>query len=178
MRYSYAWEVTPDEFPQSVGRWFTEDYVKRLRHLGFAVPANWRRSMIPGWDFERERGSKYICLAGTMEGQADGHVWVTDGDGYTASAILSEGRSLLNHPDDEVRLRGRARFCMGWYGVETRPIVDTTASRFHPASVAGIVVAAMGAFVFGLYLRSYLKGRRPDSTTELTEHARAAEDRL
>jgi len=39
-------------------------------------------------------------------------------------------------------------------------IVDTTASRFHPASVAGVVGGAMGAFVFGLYLRRWVKERR------------------
>jgi hypothetical protein len=34
--------------------------------------------------------------------------------------------------------------------------LDTNASRFYPASVAGLVVGAMGLFVFGLYLRSWL----------------------
>jgi hypothetical protein len=39
-------------------------------------------------------------------------------------------------------------------------IIDTTASRFHPASVAGLVVGAMGAFIFSLYLRSWLRERK------------------
>jgi len=38
-------------------------------------------------------------------------------------------------------------------------IIDTSASRFHPASVAGLVVAAFGTFVFGLYLRGWVKER-------------------
>jgi hypothetical protein len=33
-------------------------------------------------------------------------------------------------------------------------------SRFHPASVAGLVVGAMGCFIFGLYLRSWLRERK------------------
>jgi len=34
------------------------------------------------------------------------------------------------------------------------------ASRFHPASVAGIVVGAMGCFIFGLYLKRWLRERK------------------
>jgi len=39
-------------------------------------------------------------------------------------------------------------------------VIDTTASRFHPASIAGIVVGAMGCLIFGLYLRRWLRERR------------------
>ena len=38
--------------------------------------------------------------------------------------------------------------------------IDTAASRFHPASVAGLVVGAMGCFIFGLYLRAWLCERK------------------
>jgi hypothetical protein len=38
-------------------------------------------------------------------------------------------------------------------------IIDTRISRFHLASVAGLVVGAMGVFVFGLYLRRWVKER-------------------
>jgi hypothetical protein len=34
------------------------------------------------------------------------------------------------------------------------------ASRFHGASIAGIVVGAMGCFIFGLYLRRWLRERK------------------
>jgi hypothetical protein len=37
--------------------------------------------------------------------------------------------------------------------------IDTTRSRLHPASAAGLVVGAMGAFIFGLYLRRWLRER-------------------
>ncbi len=39
-------------------------------------------------------------------------------------------------------------------------ILDATRSRFHPASIAGLVVGAMGCFIFGLYLRQWLRERR------------------
>jgi hypothetical protein len=38
--------------------------------------------------------------------------------------------------------------------------VDTTASRFHGASIAGLVVGAMGVFVFSVALRHWLGERR------------------
>ena len=38
--------------------------------------------------------------------------------------------------------------------------VDTTASRFHGASVGGLVVGAMGVFVFAVALRHWLGERR------------------
>jgi len=44
--------------------------------------------------------------------------------------------------------------------------LDTTASRFHPASIAGLVVGAMGCFIFGLYLRRWLAARRAALTTK------------
>ena len=39
------------------------------------------------------------------------------------------------------------------------PWLDTTASRFHGASIAGLVVGAMGVFVFTVALRHWLRER-------------------
>ena len=44
--------------------------------------------------------------------------------------------------------------------VYAMPRLDTTASRFAPESVAGLVVGAWGLFIFGLYLRRWLAERR------------------
>jgi len=38
--------------------------------------------------------------------------------------------------------------------------IDARRSPFHPASVAGLVVGAMGCFVFGLYLRAWRRERK------------------
>jgi hypothetical protein len=38
--------------------------------------------------------------------------------------------------------------------------VDTARGRFTGASVAGLVVGAMGVFIFGLYLRRWLVERK------------------
>lgn len=39
-------------------------------------------------------------------------------------------------------------------------LVDTGEGRLHPASIGGLMVGAMGAFVFALYLRGWLVERR------------------
>jgi hypothetical protein len=44
--------------------------------------------------------------------------------------------------------------------------LDTTASRFHGASIAGLVVGAFGSFVFALYLRQWLQERKMASGTK------------
>jgi len=59
----------------------------------------------------------------------------------------------------EVRLSGRVVSCSTVRQVVFVKI-DARRSRFHPASIAGIVVGAMGVFIFGLYLRRWVKERR------------------
>ncbi|MHC5054810.1 MAG: hypothetical protein ACYTKD_08840 [Planctomycetota bacterium] len=49
--------------------------------------------------------------------------------------------------------------------------LDTAASRFTGASVAGIVVAAWCSFVFGLMLRRWLRARRERPHADRTEAA-------
>jgi hypothetical protein len=39
-------------------------------------------------------------------------------------------------------------------------IIDPTASYLTGASIAGLVVGAMGVFIFGLYLRRWLVNRK------------------
>jgi hypothetical protein len=59
------------------------------------------------------------------------------------------------------RLRGRVcgrEVTDTWH--EGSNSIDTTASRFTGGSIAGLVVGAMGVFIFGLYLRAWLRERR------------------
>jgi len=39
-------------------------------------------------------------------------------------------------------------------------LIDATASRFRPASIAGLVVGVVGCFLFGMYLRRWLRERK------------------
>jgi hypothetical protein len=59
-------------------------------------------------------------------------------------------------------LHGRHRwdYRLGDGPGETVPVIDTTAGRLVPESVAGLVVAAMGLLVFTLYLKKWLADRR------------------
>ncbi len=81
------------------------------------------------------------------------------------------------HPTGWVTYKGRA-------GVEfifmySVMVIDTSASRFHGASIAGLVVGAMGVFVFTVALRHWRwerrrlreEARRPDSGVEQTQDA-------
>jgi hypothetical protein len=53
----------------------------------------------------------------------------------------------------EVTYKGRAGWCYDQLGSSDKWLVlDTNQGRFHPASIAGLVVGAMGVFIFGLYL--------------------------
>jgi hypothetical protein len=66
-------------------------------------------------------------------------------------------------PDEvggSVSAKGRARLWVGYDGTVWRPMLDCELSRFRPPSIAGLVVGAMGCFIFGLYLRRWLKARR------------------
>ena len=68
--------------------------------------------------------------------------------------VLDVEGDLYSHGTDAM-LSGRVDVTSEEGGSLTVP-----ASRFHPASVAGIVVGAMGCFIFGLYLRAWLRERK------------------
>ncbi len=56
---------------------------------------------------------------------------------------------------DEDGLTGRVKIDLGgerWASPYT--------SRLHGASISGLVVGAMGCFIFGLYLRGWLRERK------------------
>ena len=59
----------------------------------------------------------------------------------------------------EVRLVGRIGYCPK-DGFPSFLSLDTTASRFHPASITGLIVGAMGVAVFVMCLRTWLRERK------------------
>jgi hypothetical protein len=84
-----------------------------------------------------------------------------------AEAHRLVGRYVRVRPGklDEVDGRGRVEMLRlppssSGGDVESFLFVLPTASRFHPASIAGLLVGAMGCFIFGLYLRSWLRERK------------------
>jgi hypothetical protein len=77
--------------------------------------------------------------------------------------IVAAGPIPVVEDGTEARFFGRLVACSSSNANEPARfwhfVFDATASRFHPASIAGLVVGAMGAFVFGLYLRRWAKER-------------------
>jgi hypothetical protein len=65
--------------------------------------------------------------------------------------------------------RGRVDFKVMAREIDpTVAIVDPSASRFHSASIVGLVVGAMGLFVFCLYLWSWSPERRESTGPTLS----------
>ena len=160
MRYSYAWELTPEGLGS-----FTPEYAGLfdIWKPAFRNPTAW-----PSGSYVRlTESGQGGCLAAEPL--------------YAKASVFSEEPlyplshlkmwSGLRAPGDESCIRyfyGRLKPHQPRpvYGsshpdliLQGTPIVDTAASRFHPASVAGLVVGAMGCFIFGLYLRRWLRER-------------------
>jgi len=133
MRYSYAWEVAPSDLGGCDAAWV----------------------------------DRYVELEGSLaEGDHEvmAHIEGRDGDLGTL-VMLGEGNILAG--GGTVSVKGRVIDASFSFSPELgKPIalkmlgVNNTLSRFTGASVAGIVVGAMGCFIFGLYLRAWLGERK------------------
>ena len=136
MRYSYAWEVTPSQF--------------------FVIDPD--RSDPPS-EIDPALNDYYVCVHGCLRQLPEGghpgtmKYVVTDWQGFV---VVTARPDRTATPGDSIEFCGRA---FAWRGAFF-PTVDATFSRFHPGSIAGLVVGAMGCFVFGLYLRRWLRERK------------------
>jgi len=133
MRYSYAWEVTPGALANADINSLLDRYVQVGAGNAPVVHA------------EGDGGSYWRATASDDKGQV--------------CVVLSDA-PILELPASVSRFCGRvsARKCRA--RIELPFAIDARKSRFHPASVAGIVVGAMGCFIFGLYLRRWLRDRK------------------
>jgi len=134
MRYSYAWEMTLNEL--------------RLGRPGLGQP---RQVLV---DFYHANVQRYVRFSGFYAGDSYSNFkFLEDGsEHYMGFYYPPLHKIALGTP---VTVTGR--LLMGYM---SEPVVRGDASRFHPASVAGIVVGGMGCFIFGLYLRRWLRERR------------------
>ena len=125
--------VWSDRFVEATGRVASPEYFP----VGSMDEDEWdplRRPSLPFW----------LCLLDLGEpGDKRGRVGVI---------VLEEV-----NVGSKLTLRGRLRDSFGGTNVLW---IDATASRFHGASIAGLVVGAMGCFIFGLYLRRWLRKRK------------------
>jgi hypothetical protein len=153
IRYSYAWDVTPKHF-----------------HPG--VPVVEPSPNVRPWIAER-----FVRLQGIVVGF--GHQSYTDAwRGYLRESSQGGPRYqhgvatvilAAEHPRPRsgmaLQISGRVHAKPTFYsfrrlGSTHRIYLDAGASRFHGASVAGLVIGTMGVFIFGLYLRSWLRATK------------------
>jgi len=132
MLFGYAWQVSPGDLPEATG---------------------WEDELNPPL-------CGYVEIGGITRTRpaAAGSVWLHGLQGDEAAIVAMSSvqrRSIM--PGVPVKLKGRVTFQGGLSPIY---IVDCTASRWNGASVAGLVVGAMGCLIFALHLRRWLRVRR------------------
>jgi hypothetical protein len=165
MRFSYAWEVTPSQLADvkvsDMARW-----KGRYIHLRGIVS---RQARVPEWKMtvvgvrdatqERFRAMALVPFA-TIPSRNEavilgGRLW--KGKDYLTTCrgellwgkVVAPGNTPPSAATMELEDKTQDAIC----GL-------IVVSRFHGASVAGLVVGAMGCFIFGLYLRAWLRERK------------------
>jgi hypothetical protein len=135
MRYSYAWPIAiadvyaPHSYENADGTW-----------AGFLLE-------VRGLFVVTDDGCPLIMDARNLGGD----------EGVCIGVVLPASGPMPEHRR-EARLVGR----IGYRPKDGFPSflsLDTTASRFRGASITGLVVGAMGVFVFVMCLRTWVKER-------------------
>ncbi len=147
MRYSYCWKMG------------TASLIKYGRRARLDRDTT---LLMPSARDASRMDNRYVELSGDMTPRPSTSRYKRQGnwqatfyvaDSYVLADLNAEGNLVEGWFEKKGRLhigpRGRRNI-----------FFDTTASRFHPASVAGIVVGAMGCFIFVLYLRGWLRERK------------------
>jgi hypothetical protein len=144
MRFSHAWDAS---FAELVG---STEMVERYVHIEGTVVDRLNGCFRP------RTYPKILLLSGGRDPDRPGTPWprrhayvrVLEGTRTPSGMLIS--------------IQGRA-FPLVNYAVVDGPlvlVVDATVSRWHGGTIAGFVVGAMGCFIFGLYLRGWLRERR------------------
>ncbi len=151
MRYSYAWDVDIRLFqdsgashPKNEPR-FADRYVR-------IVGLDEVKKL---WSPNGPRGSALLCYA-VADDYLTGRLSVEYGSGHPLDRPTTDSTQHLQLKELVGRFRRYEYVSLG----KKFFTLDAAASRFHPASIAGLVVGAMGCFIFGLYLRGWLRERK------------------
>jgi hypothetical protein len=151
MRYSYAWEVTPEEIDihspleEVFDHALIGQYIQLSDAPGGCPVPEFSHVLI---DEGRDSGRPACVYAVPGNANPGGMPW--------AYVVLPVGAG------GSARQPFKGRVCVATFMVGTREhtfdtlAADTTASRWHGASIAGLVVGAMGVFVFTAALRHWL----------------------
>ena len=139
MRYSHCWDVTVEElseqhWPLGLGIWNGAYLRTSGARTSPGIATDWCED-VRKYEFHVNWTSIYIQVAPTSD--------------LPPTGVLTTFRGRV------VAVR-RPSDLPDHIGMQ----IDTTASRVHGASVAGLVVGAMGVFVFTVALRHWLNQRR------------------
>jgi hypothetical protein len=138
-RYSYCWELSEEMFTAQLSRdEFDQHYRNRYMEATGVLGGPW--PTMDAGSAKELHSLLTISHYHTIEVQGRGELPQTHStvDGTWRGRLILEGHSL----------------------VPLRMYFDIGASRWTGASVAGLVVGAMGVFVFALHLRRWLRVRR------------------
>jgi len=155
MRFSYAWRLSVEDVFSALPdiqrhRWPAEAYVLlsgrgvfTQRYDDTSVLTDVVDPMNPETDvgvIDQSHGEYETC-----DTQFAVRVTRWDWESIPSGAVAyTESRALLSKG---IHLR-------------IRPVVSIEGGRFHPASVAGLIVGVMGCFILGLYLRAWSAERK------------------
>ena len=184
MRYSYCWGIVARSIPSVEASVDQGTSITIVIHEKTSLLLVDPGALKPGWPkahgdhwlrdrYVRMRGrvestsstSATIYDDGSTTRPAERIVWVTDETGSVRILVPSVQEAPYREGED-TELRGRLTADDWWWVADlseksmSQFALDISASRWHPASVAGLVVGSMGAFIFALYLRGWLRGRR------------------
>jgi hypothetical protein len=180
MRYSYCWDISVRDLPAlpegvHLGPMPFYIYdamtdVERARER--SARATWPETVL-----KHRLRERYVRVRGRVRSvsfEQDRYViceefepvisrcWVVSlvNDTDVIEVLLADTSEKPCSEGDEAEFRGRLALTAMW-NWDRRPMaLDASVGRFHPGSVAGLVVAAMGMFVFALHLRGWLRGRK------------------
>jgi hypothetical protein len=174
MRYSYAWDVTPADLPY---RESSSDAVgvladRYVRVTGHADPVQvdevWAKAVPESVATQCRARKTHFTIWHPADASGPVRwvgffIWIRPGAGEDAD-VETWGRSIVE------RLGRAGSMCVvrvvGRVSIKPKKTTGITmrlraeASRFTGASIAGLVVGAMGVFVFTVALRHWLGERR------------------
>jgi hypothetical protein len=126
-------------------------------HVGFYVRVRGRLRRLQRRDRESGR-SGWVSTGASSLPLFTEEMFALKRDSDTLHVLFStreEGESQLGQ---DVVLSGRI-FVNGVFDL-LPPVLDTRSNRLDGSSIAGLVIGVMGCFIFGLYLRGWLRERK------------------
>jgi hypothetical protein len=158
MRYSYAWEVTPRTMLESgttplEGPWAGR-YVSVFGRFAMLTSENGGSSR--GFIVEDTADLSPLEAPRFALSVRPNQIPALPKPGEYTFGPVRAWKGRMSSENRIVRIDSKT----GRADHEECTMLDMWVSRFHGASIAGLIVGAMGVFIFGLYLRSWLRERK------------------